>query len=61
MLKLMLSCHQVRKKKYAQHMQVRNHNMEGLAVAPKLYVVVDKIPVLSDGKTLATNEQLGAK
>ena len=36
-------------------------HMEGLAVALKPYIVVDKIPVLSDGKTLATNEQLEAK
>ena len=36
-------------------------HMEGLAVAPKPYVVADKIPVLSDGKTLATKEQLEAK
>ena len=36
-------------------------HVEGLAVAPKLYIVADKIPVLSDGKTLATDEQLEAK
>ena len=36
-------------------------HVEGLAVAPKLYVVADKIPVLSNGKTLATEEQLEAK
>ena len=36
-------------------------HVEGLAVAPKLYVVADKIPVLSDGKTPATEEQLEAK
>ena len=36
-------------------------HVEGLAVAPKLYVIVDKIPVLSDGKTLATKEKLEEK
>ena len=33
-------------------------HMEGLAVAPKPYVIADGIPVLSDGKTQATEEQL---
>ena len=36
-------------------------HVEGLAVAPKPYIVADKIPVLSHGKTLATKEQLEAK
>ena len=36
-------------------------HVEGLAVVSKPYVIVDKIPVLSDGKTLATKEQLEAK
>ena len=36
-------------------------HVEGLAVVPKPYVVVDKIPVLSNGKTPATDEQLEAK
>ena len=27
-------------------------HVEGLAVAPKPYIIVDKIPVLSDGKTV---------
>ena len=35
--------------------------MEGLAVAPKPYVVADGIPVLSDRKTPATDEQLEVK
>ena len=30
-------------------------HVEGLAVAPKLYVIVDGIPVLVDRKTLATH------
>ena len=34
-------------------------HVEGLAVAPKPYIA-DKIPVLSNGKTLATEEQLEA-
>ena len=36
-------------------------HMEGLAIAPKLYIVADGIPVLSNGKTPATNEQLETK
>ena len=36
-------------------------HVEGLAVAPKLYVIADGIPVLSDGKTQATEEQLETK
>ena len=36
-------------------------HMEGLAVAPKPYVIADGTPVLSDGKTQATEEQLEAK
>ena len=35
--------------------------MEGVAVAPKPYVVADGTPVLADGKTAATEEQLEAK
>ena len=35
--------------------------MEGVAVVPKLYVVADGTPVLADGKTAATEEQLEAK
>ena len=33
-------------------------HVEGLAVAPKPYVIVDGISVLSDGKMQATEEQL---
>ena len=36
-------------------------HVDGLAVAPKLYVIVDGIPVRSDGKMLATEEQLEVK
>ena len=36
-------------------------HMEGLAVAPKPYVVADGTPVLSDRKTPATDEQLETK
>ena len=36
-------------------------HVEGTAVAPKPYVIADGIPVLSDGKTPATNEQLETK
>ena len=36
-------------------------HVEGLVVVPKLYVVADGIPVLSDGKTQATEEQLETK
>src|ERR1700684_2141399 len=36
-------------------------HVEGLAIAPKPYVVADGIPVLSDGKTPATEEQLETK
>ena len=36
-------------------------HMEGLAVVPKLYVVVDGIPVLADGKTPAMDEQIESK
>ena len=36
-------------------------HVEGLAVALKLYVIADGIPVLSDGKTQATEEQLETK
>ena len=35
--------------------------MEGVAVAPKPYVVADGTPVLADGKTAAMEEQLEAK
>ena len=33
-------------------------HIEGIAIAPKAYVIVNSIPVLSDGKTKATSEQL---
>ena len=36
-------------------------HVEGVAVVPKLYVVADGTPVLADGKTAATEEQLEAK
>ena len=36
-------------------------HVEGLAVAPKPYVVADRIPVLADGKTPATDEQIESK
>src|ERR1700684_339138 len=36
-------------------------HVDGLAVAPKPYVVADGTPVLSDGKTPATDEQLEVK
>ena len=36
-------------------------HMEGVAVTPKPYVVADGTPVLADGKTTATEEQLGVK
>ena len=36
-------------------------HIKGVAVAPKLYVVADGIPVLADGKTAATEEQLEVK
>ena len=36
-------------------------HVEGLAVAPKPYVVADGIPVLADGKTPATDEQIESK
>jgi len=35
--------------------------MEGIAVMPKPYAVVDGVPVLSDGKTPATEEQIEAR
>ena len=35
--------------------------MEGTAVTPKPYVVANGTPVLSDGKTPATDEQLETK
>ena len=36
-------------------------HMEGVAVAPKLYIIADGIPVLADGKTTATEEQIELK
>ena len=36
-------------------------HVEGVAVAPKLYIVADGIPVLADGKTPATDEQIELK
>ena len=36
-------------------------HVEGVAVAPKPYVVADGTPVLADGKTAATEEQLEVK
>ena len=36
-------------------------HMEGVAIAPKPYLVVDGIPVLADGKTTATEEQIESK
>src|ERR1700677_2831809 len=36
-------------------------HVEGVAVAPKPYLVADGIPVLADGKTAATEEQLESK
>ena len=35
--------------------------MEGVAIAPKLYLIADRIPVLEDKKTMATEEQLELK
>ena len=36
-------------------------HVDGVAVVPKPYIVADGIPVLSNGKTAATEEQLEAK
>ena len=36
-------------------------DVEGLAVAPKLYIIADGIPVLADGKTMTTEDQLESK
>ena len=36
-------------------------HVEGVAVAPKPYLIADGIPVLADGKTTATEEQLESK
>ena len=36
-------------------------HVEGVAVVPKPYVVVDGVPVLADGKTTAMEEQLESK
>ena len=36
-------------------------HVEGLAVAPKPYIVADGTPVLSDGKMPATDEQIEVK
>src|SRR5271170_7400728 len=36
-------------------------HVEGVAVAPKPYIVADGIPVLADGKTAATEEQIESK
>ena len=36
-------------------------HVEGTAIAPKPYIVADGIPVLSDGKTQATEEQIETK
>ena len=36
-------------------------HVEGLSVAPKPYVIADRIPVLADGKTPATDEQMESK
>ena len=36
-------------------------HVEGIAVMPKPYAVVDGVPVLSDGKTPATEEQIEAR
>jgi hypothetical protein len=36
-------------------------HIEGKAVVPKPYMVVNDIPVLSDGKTPATEEQIEAR
>ena len=36
-------------------------HIEGVVTAPKLYVVADGVPVLADGKTMATEEQLESK
>ena len=36
-------------------------HIAGVAVVPKPYVVADGIPVLADGKTAATEEQLEVK
>ena len=35
-------------------------HIEGIAVMPKLYAIVDGVPVLSDGKTPTTEEQIEA-
>ena len=36
-------------------------HVEGIAIAPKLYIVVDGVPVLADGKTMAMEEQIESK
>src|SRR3984957_17828069 len=36
-------------------------HVEGKAVTPKEYEVVNGVPVVSDGKTLATEEQIEAR
>ena len=33
-------------------------HVEGIAIVPKPYAIVNSIPVLSDGKTKATDKQL---
>ena len=33
----------------------------GTAIAPKLYMLLNKVPVLADGKTEATDEQIESK
>jgi hypothetical protein len=36
-------------------------HVQGTAIAPKLYAIVDGIPILPDGKTEAMEEQVEAK
>jgi hypothetical protein len=36
-------------------------HVQGTAIAPKLYAIVERIPILPDGKTEATEEQVEAK
>ena len=36
-------------------------HVEGTAVSPKPYIMADGIPVLADGKTEATDEQIKVK
>ena len=36
-------------------------HVEGVAISPKLYALMDGVPVLADGKTVAVEEQIESK